>query len=216
NLRQQSAMWQAMLMAAKLPPSRQIVIDGFITGEDGVKMSKSRGNVISPVDIVKEYGTDALRYFVTRELHPFEDSPFTMERFKETYNANLANGLGNLVSRILKMTEQNHVTYNLKLITPDEKKKRQYQKAIEKYDLKTAMDVIWEKIQATDKKIQENQPFKLVKTEPEKAKKIIGELLSELSEIAELLSPFLPSTAEKILGLIKTGETPKTPLFPRK
>ena len=219
NLRQQSAMWQAMLMAAGLPPSRQIVIDGFITGEGGVKMSKSLGNAVSPAEIVNEYGADALRYFVTRELHPFEDSPFTRERFKEAYNANLANGLGNLVSRILKMAEANIRDVNILIHannTNGAKFPREFIEAIEKYDLKTAMDFIWEKIQAADKRIQATGPFKLVKTEPEKAKKIIGELLSGLSEIAKLLLPFLPETAEKILNLIETGKAPETPLFPRK
>ena len=167
------------------------------------------------MEIVNEYGADALRYFVCRELHPFEDSPFTIERFKETYNANLANGLGNLVSRVMKMAEQNRIIYNLQFTTYNEEKK-QYREVIEKYDLKAAMDFIWEKIQSADKKIQETQPFKLVKTEPEKAKKIIGELLSELSEIAGLLLPFMPETAEKILELIKIGKAPEVPLFPRK
>ncbi|HEY4496255.1 MAG TPA: methionine--tRNA ligase [Candidatus Paceibacterota bacterium] len=219
NLRQQSAMWQAMLMASGLPPSRQIVIDGFVTGEGGVKMSKSLGNTVSPAEIVNEYGADALRYFVTRELHPFEDSPFTRERFKEAYNANLANGLGNLVSRILKMAEANIRDVNILIHannTNGAKFPREFIEAIEKYDLKTAMDFIWEKIQAADKRIQATGPFKLVKTEPEKAKKIIGELLSGLSEIAKLLLPFLPETAEKILNLIETGKAPETPLFPRK
>ena len=78
------------------------------------------------------------------------------------------------------------------------------------------MDFVWEKIQTADKKIQETEPFKLVKTKPEKAKEIISELLSELSEIAKLLLPFLPETAEKILNLIKTGKAPDHPLFPRK
>jgi len=219
NLRQQSAMWQAMLMAAGLPPSRQIVIDGFITGEGGVKMSKSLGNVISPAEIVNEYGADALRYFVTRELHPFEDSPFTRERFKDTYNANLANGLGNLVSRILKMAEANIRDANILIHannTNGAKFPKEFMEAVEKYDLKAAMDFVWEKIQAADKKIQATEPFKLVKTKPEQAQKIIGELLSGLSEIAKLLLPFLPETADKILALIKTGKAPISPLFPRK
>lgn len=77
NLRQQSAMWQAMLMAVELPPTKNIVINGFVSGEGGVKMSKSLGNVINPYDVVNEYGTDALRYFVLREISSFEDSPFT-------------------------------------------------------------------------------------------------------------------------------------------
>jgi len=95
-------MWQAMLASAGLPQSHTIVIDGFINS-GGQKMSKSLGNVISPFDIVNEYGTDALRYYVARELSTFEDSDVTMEKFKESYNANLANGIGNLTSRIMKM-----------------------------------------------------------------------------------------------------------------
>ncbi|MFA6601333.1 MAG: methionine--tRNA ligase, partial [Candidatus Paceibacterota bacterium] len=115
NLRQQSAMWQAMLMAVKLPPSRQIIIDGFVTGEGGIKMSKSLGNTVDPLDIVKDYGTDALRYYVARELAPFEDSPFSVEKFKDAYNAHLANGLGNLVSRVMKMAETNTIKFDSKL-----------------------------------------------------------------------------------------------------
>ena len=105
NLRQQSAMWQAMLMACDLPPSKQIIIHGFITS-GGQKMSKSLGNVINPLDLVKEYGVDALRYYLLRHIHPFEDSDFTLEKFKEVYNAHLANGLGNLVSRVMKLSEK--------------------------------------------------------------------------------------------------------------
>src|SRR3989344_5609035 len=85
NTRFQGAMWQAMLMAANLPNSHQIVVNGFITGNEGVRMSKTLGNVIDPRDIVKEYGTDALRYFLLKEVSSFEDSPFTIERFKDLY-----------------------------------------------------------------------------------------------------------------------------------
>ncbi|MFC1721155.1 methionine--tRNA ligase, partial [Patescibacteria group bacterium] len=106
NLRQQSAMWQAMLMSVDLPTSKQVVIHGFVTS-DGKKMSKSVGNVINPFDIVNEYGTDALRYYIAREFSPFEDSDITMEKFNVAYNANLANGIGNLASRIMKMAEDN-------------------------------------------------------------------------------------------------------------
>ena len=106
NLRQQSAMWQAMLMSVGLPQSNTIVIDGFITNE-GQKMSKSLGNATNPKDLVAEYGIDALRYYVARELSTFEDSDVSLEKFKKAYNANLANGLGNLVSRVMKMAEGN-------------------------------------------------------------------------------------------------------------
>ena len=103
NTRFQSAMWQAMLMAAELPNSHQVVVNGFITADGGLKMSKTLGNVVDPRDIVNEYGTDALRYFLLAEVSSFEDSPFTIERFKDSYNSGLANGIGNLTNRIMKM-----------------------------------------------------------------------------------------------------------------
>ena len=102
----QSVMWQGMLLSAGMPMTDTVLYHGFITGENGIKMSKSLGNVINPNEIVTAYGTDALRYFLLREISPFEDSPFTMERFKEAYNAGLANGLGNLASRILTLSEK--------------------------------------------------------------------------------------------------------------
>jgi methionyl-tRNA synthetase len=106
NLRQQSAMWQAMLMSAGINNTKTIVINGFIQS-GGQKMSKSLGNVINPYDVVSVYGKDVLRLYVAKELSWSEDSDMTMERFKDAYNANLANGLGNLVSRVMKMAEGN-------------------------------------------------------------------------------------------------------------
>src|SRR3989344_5203119 len=103
QIRQQAAMWQAMLMAAGIAiPSKPILIHGFVLS-DGQKMSKSLGNVVDPIALVNEYGVDAVRYFIARHMHPFEDSDFTLDKFKEAYNANLANGLGNLVARIMKL-----------------------------------------------------------------------------------------------------------------
>ena len=90
NTRFQGAMWQAMLFAAGVPNSHQVIVNGFITGEGGIRMSKSLGNGVDPRDIVDEYGTDALRYFLLREVGSFEDSPFTVERFKDAYNSALA------------------------------------------------------------------------------------------------------------------------------
>ena len=207
NLRQQSAMWQAMLMAAGLPSSKHIIINGFITGEGGIKMSKSLGNTVDPLEIVKEYGTDALRYYVARELSPFEDSPFTKEKFKEAYNAGLANGIGNLTSRVLKMAVDNGVKAELKEAKPI---------AIEGFNIKAACDEIWRLIQEADKSIQDNQPFKAVKTDLEKGKKMIGELASQLYVIAQLLEPIMPSTAGKIQELLRDNKMPDAPLFVRK
>ncbi|MFM2357652.1 MAG: hypothetical protein RJA61_389 [Candidatus Parcubacteria bacterium] len=213
NLRQQSAMWQAMLLAVGIKPTDHIVIDGFVTGEGGIKMSKSLGNVINPYDIVKEYGTDALRYFVLRELNSFEDSPFTVELFKSAYNANLANGIGNLTSRIMKMAETNldkPPSISPLDLPPD------YISSIDNFDLQRVAHITWHYISELDRKIQETQPFKMVKTNPEEAKRIINDLVVGLYLIANMLVPLLPQTSEKIKEAIKANKMPETPLFLRK
>ncbi len=215
NLRQQSAMWQAMLMAAGLPNSKTIIINGFVTGAGGVKMSKSLGNVIDPIEIIEEYGTEALRYYLAREVSPFEDSPFTKEMFKDAYNANLANGLGNLVSRVMTMSQNNVIASEAKQtskINFDEK----FIEVMEKYNIQQATNRIWEKIAELDSKIQETQPFKLVKTDKEKAVEIIKELVMGIYEIAVYLGAIMPETSEKIKKLIKENKKPETPLFVRK
>lgn len=222
NLRQQAAMWQAMLMAVKLPPSKQIIIDGFVTGEGGLKMSKSLGNTVDPLDIVKEYGTDSLRLYVAKELSPFEDSPFTMEKFKEAYNAHLANGLGNLVSRTMKMAEANGVKYDptvaktLAMSVEASTLSQKYREGFEKYDLQQACNAIWELVSNTDKIVQERQPFKKIKTDRAGGEADIKELLARLNFIATMLLPILPETAAKITDLTENNKMPEAPLFLRK
>jgi len=212
NLRQQSAMWQAMLMAAGLQNSKTIVINGFVTGIGGLKMSKTIGNVVGPVDLIQKYGTDAMRYYVTRELSTFEDSPMSEESFKEAYNANLANGLGNLVSRIMKMAETN-------LAKPVEIAEKtipqEYLDLLEKFEIRNATDLIWKKIAELDGTIQREQPFKLVKTDKEKGIKIIEDLAKELYTIGEMLNPIMPETSKKIKVLVNANKSPEKPLFLR-
>ena len=216
NLRQQSAMWQAMLMAAGLPNSKQIIIHGFIES-DGQKMSKSLGNVINPFEIVEKYGVDSLRYWVAREANTFEDSDFTWDKFKESYNANLANGLGNLVSRIMKMAISN----DIKLSQENWKSIEQfdyvsYSEHLDKYEIKNSADIIWDFISSMDKKIQKEEPFKVIKVDVETGQKIIHDLLIELARVSKLLQPFMPETAEKILKVMKDPTLENIPrLFPR-
>jgi len=222
NLRQQSAMWQAMLMACGLPPSQKIIIDGFVTGEGGIKMSKSLGNTVDPLAIVKEYGTDALRYYVTRELSPFEDSPFTIDKFKEAYNAHLANGLGNLISRVLKMATTNDIKHDnslTKKILDSEEIVKLYQKQVEgfeSFDLQEAGSVVWELIGNTDLIVQEREPFKKIKTNKVEAESDIRELLSRLYIIGTMLLPIMPTTAQTIIKLVEDNKMPEQPLFARK
>ncbi len=212
QIRQQSAMWTAMLFSAGLEPSKQIVIHGFITS-GGQKMSKSLGNVINPFDIVKEYGADALRYYLARHIHPFEDSDFTMEKFKEIYNANLANGLGNVVSRVMKMAEDN-LKSGVAVPAPAPFPK-EYTEAIEAYAFNRAMDFIWSRVQKLDERITKEEPFKLIKKNPESGKKVIAELAAELYWIGRMLNPFMPETNAKIKAIVKENRMPEN-LFPRK
>jgi len=213
NTRFQGAMWQAMLLAADLPNSHQIVVDGFITGEGGVRMSKTLGNGVDPKEIVDEYGTDALRYFLLREISSFEDSPFTVERFKDAYNSGLANGLGNLVSRILTLSEK----YLPKCPEiPEKSDFTEYFNFFEKFDIKQATDYVWNKIGELDKFIQEKEPFKVVKVDEKKGKELISDMVVRLYEIARMLNPIMPETNVTLKKLIKENKKPEKPLFLRK
>ena len=209
----QSVMWQGMLMSAGIPTTDTIVYHGFITGEGGIKMSKSLGNVINPNDIVKEYGTDALRYFLLREISSFEDSPFTMERFKDAYNSGLANGLGNLVSRILTLSEK----YLEKCPEiPENSIPQEFFDLLETFDIKKATDYVWGKIGELDRFIQETEPFKVVKVDEKKGKELISKMVVDLYTIVRMLNPIIPETNILLKKLIRENKKPDQPLFPRK
>ncbi|MBU0611834.1 methionine--tRNA ligase [Patescibacteria group bacterium] len=214
NLRFQSAMWQAMLMAAGVSNSKQIIINGFITADGGVKMSKTLGNVVDPTEIVKEYGTDALRYFLLREVGSFEDSPFTMERFKDAYNSGLANGLGNLTSRIMTMA----VNYDVKLSKEelDIKYFSEKKEDLENFNIHKYINWIWECMGRLDEFIQKNEPFKKIKIDEEGAKKDVHYLLHHLYKATLAIEPMLPETSKKIQELIRENKKPEKPLFLRK
>jgi len=157
NLRQQSAMWQAMLMSAGLPSSKQILIHGFITS-DGQKMSKSLGNVVNPFELVKKYGTDAVRYYLLKEIPTTDDGDFTEKRFKELYSADLANGIGNLIQRVAKLCQNSGANF-------PKNKPRAYQKPghttrlIENYRFNEALAHIWTYIKSLDQKIDQSKPW---------------------------------------------------------
>lgn len=219
NLRQQSMMWQAMLLAAGLPTTDKIIINGFITS-GGQKMSKSLGNVISPNTIIDGYresagdlSKDVLRYSLLRHINSFEDSDVTLELIKENYNGNLANGIGNLVSRIMKMSQDNietPVEFSLNE-SPEE-----YKKHFENFEINKACDFLWQEMAEMDKYIQDNKPFKVVKDNKEEGIKMIRELVSRLYRVASLLEPIMPETSKIIKGLVKNNKSPERPLFLRK
>lgn len=211
QVRFQSIMWQGMLMSAGVKNTDKIFYHGFITS-GGQKMSKSLGNVVDPLEIVEKYGTDVLRYWCAKEANMYEDSDFTWEKFKESYNADLANGLGNLVSRIMKLA---NLYLAEPVVPPENTIPDEFKLLMENFELKKASEFVWGEIASLDRYIQETQPFSLVKTEKEKAVEIIKELALRLYTIARLLNPILPATSQTIKGLVKENKVPDKPLFPR-
>lgn len=207
NLRQQSAMWQAMLMAVELPLSKQVFIGDFIFS-NGQRMSKSLGNVVNPFDYVEKYGTDAVRYFLLAKIHPFEDSNFTREKFESAYQADLANGLGNLVSRIAAMAEsagQVPVKAELKI-------SKEIVDFLNEYRFDKAIGLVWKKIKEADTYINRERVWEL--ESGEKANALV-KLVSDIRQIAVDLQPFLPETSEKILARFSDKVSKGQSLFPR-
>lgn len=191
NLRQQTAMWQAMLMSAGLPTSKQVMVEGFITS-DGQKMSKSLGNVIDPLEYVAKYGTDAVRYFLTAELSVFEDSDMTQARFEEAYQASLANGIGNLCARVAAMAEKEGLSVPVEKLTI----RKEVVEKLAGYKFDEAMALIWDEIRRADTLINQRQVWKL---EGEEKVTILTELIKIVRQIGTDLTPFMPATAEKIM-----------------
>ncbi len=218
NLRQQSMMWQGMLLAANLPTSSHIIVNGFINS-GGQKMSKSLGNVISPFDIISifagvagDLSSDVLRYYLLRHMNSFEDSDMTMDSINEAYQANLSNGLGNLVSRIMTLAETHLEEFD---VLPNTLHQEQIQKAIDNFDIQKAMNHIWDRIGEIDQKIQITKPFVVVKEDLDAGKNIIKDLVGDLYGIAITLAPFMPKTSETIISLIRDNKKPEKPLFLR-
>ncbi len=209
NLRQQSAMWQAMLLSAGMKPSKKILIHGHITNA-GKKMSKSLGNVIGPDEVVEKFGIDGARYLLLAAAPFGEDIDISWERMTEKYHADLANGLGNVVSRVIKLSERmkNPFEYSTSREFP-----KIFLDHLQAYRLTEALEWIMDQTRMLDKKIAEEKPWELAKSDVEKFERVMTEYLETLAEIGFCLQSFLPETAEKITQAIV--ERKVEPLFRR-
>lgn len=210
-LRFHAALWPGMLLSARLPLPKTILVHGMILS-GGKKMSKTLGNVIDPEELLQEYGTDATRHFLARHISPFEDGDITPEGFKDAYNADLANGLGNLVARIMKLAEDNlEVGMRPEPIGfPQE-----YTEALERFEVNKAADAVWERIKLLDQQITDTAPFKVIKINPVEGKELISALTQELYLVGRMLNPFMPETSKKIKEAIVANKKPNN-LFARK
>lgn len=206
--------WPAFLLSAKLSLPKTIFVHGYFT-VNGQKMSKTLGNVIDPFELVKKYGADPLRYYFLREIPSVGDGDFSERRFKELYNADLANGLGNLVSRVAKLCGTNNIRVDV--TTP--KFKPKVKKLLEKFDFSTALFYIWRSeigwgLRWLDQDINNTKPWEIQDQKLLQTKLIF--YVITIRDIAFNLQPFLPETAQKIIDQFK-GPTIKSqpPLFPR-
>lgn len=224
NLRQQSAMWQAMLMSAKIAPSEQIFIHGYIS-VGGQKMSKSLGNVVNPNDLVQTYGTDAVRHYLLGALPSYNDGDFTTELFESWYMTQLANGIGNLTARTFTMIEKycegripEPGTTSIGNIAEFW---TSYNAAYGIYRFDEAIRQINGLVTACDEAIEQHKPWTMWKEgKQDETRAFLGSLIATLHEIAKALLPVTPTTAEKILAALgdgKPGTTITKPenLFPR-
>lgn len=207
-IRFHAVYWPAMLKSAGIPLPKTEFVHGYITVE-GQKISKTLGNVIDPFDLVGKFGQEAVRYYLLREIPAWGDGDFSLSRFKELYNGELANGLGNLVARVARLCA------DTKLNLPT-KKNYKFKKAIldelENFRFDRAFISLWGEIATLDKKINEEKPWEL---QGQTLKKTIAPIAQEIREIAFNLSPFLPKTAKTILDQFTGKVTAQDPLFPR-
>ncbi len=208
--------WPAMLLSAGLPLPKTIFAHGFFT-IDGQKISKSLGNVVDPLAIVKKYSNDTLRYYLLREITFGEDGDFSFDRLQKRYETDLANNLGNLLMRVITLcvkgrslsTPRRGVTMEL----PKRMNRmwRTYHKAMQNLAFHTALDSVWNLIAAANKRLTDEKPWENLASK--KSEKCVSEILVELFHVAYLVAPFMPETSEKMLKQIKTLKT--EPLFPR-
>jgi methionyl-tRNA synthetase len=240
-LRFHAGIWIGMLMSAELPIPKGVYVHGFITS-DGRKMGKSLGNVVDPLEYVDKYGVDAVRYYLLREIPTTDDGDFSHSRFVDLFNSELANSLGNLVNRVVMMTDR-YVDGKVPAVTDGgdvagfvDNILKQYHAAFEAYDIKKACELVVEMTNYANKYIDDMKPWAMAKEDGSAADlaAVLYNLLELVRFIAYLIHPIVPAGAEKIMGqlglevpdqmvleetwgLMKEGAAvnPSDPIFPR-
>lgn len=221
-LRFHAAIWPAMLLALELPLPKKLLVHGFIN-VGGAKMSKTVGNVVDPMEIIRDYGLDAFRYYFSRHIPTLDDGDFTWEKFEAAYNGELANELGNLVSRVSKM-----VTNYQSGVVGDgiqaEHDGTNYTACMKALEFNKALDDVWLTIRSLNQYLENVKPWMVAKQREtdQEAEAHLGEILAHsvgtLQQIAYLLEPFLPDASAAITATFKDGviHDQGGVLFPRK
>ena len=195
--------WPAMLLSVGIKTPDEEFIHGFFT-INGQKMSKTLGNFIDPNDLVKKFGAEVTRYLLLSQFPLSQDGDVKEEKFAEKYNSDLAQGIGNLVSRILALGEQYGKQIIIQCSNSDliAKSWNDYNKQMEEFRFNDALATIWSLVSYCDKYISDTKPWGKIDDEKE-FQKILGELIYILGNISLMLSPAMPKTSEKILRSLK-------------
>jgi len=210
-LRVHATIWPAMLLSLNLPLPETIFIHGYFK-INGQKMSKSLGNVIAPADLVKKYGVDAARYLIMSAAAFGHDGDISWEKFDEKYNADLANGLGNLVARVANLIEKNSLELKLKI--GGKELINEYDKEMQAFKFDEALKLLWRKLRRADEVLSEEKPWQV--TDKKQLKEILQPIAQDILNTADLLKPFLPTVGEKIVAQFSAKQIKKgEPLFPR-
>ncbi len=211
-LRVHATIWLALLLNLEIELPKSFFVHGHILS-GGRKMSKTLGNVIRVEDLLEKFGTDGTRYLLMSGGTFGEDLDLTMERMVEKYNADLANGLGNLVSRTIKLVGSNEFLKTKKIEIPKDLHGEPIKLFLNNFNLHGALECINDLVKAANKFIEENKPWELAKNNVEKFEEVMKKLVIDLYVISDLLIPFLPDTAEKIKTALETKKV--EPLFQR-
>lgn len=209
-LRFHAGIWIGMLLSAGLKVPRQIYVHGFITS-DGQKMSKSLGNVVDPFEYVAEFGADPVRYYILKEIPTTDDGDFSRDRFMATYSSDLGNNFGNLVYRVFSMNEKYFSGKVVKKVMDDPVALveavnslsgfiEMYHRAIDKFDLKAALEIVWILVNIGNEYVDRTKPWALAKVDQDELAAVMYRLLELVRIIGILLLPFLPGSAQKLLG----------------
>jgi methionyl-tRNA synthetase len=206
--------WPALLLSAGLPPPDEVVVHGFLT-ENGRKISKSLGGGIDPFQCIERFGADGVRYFLLRGVSPFADGDFSTDRLRDLYNADLANGLGNLVGRVTTLAERGG--YGRPCAGGIPAAPEGYEKALEGRAFDRALESLWVLVRQVNREIEQARPWTLLEQGKQaRLHRHLDRWLGELRRIACWLQPFLPAAGERVLGALDRGPVRALGgLFPR-
>ncbi len=204
-----AGIWIGMLLSAKVKLPKSILVHGFVTHE-GQKMSKSLGNVVDPVELVNRFGTDALRFYFLREIPNGRDGDYTEKLFIERYNSDLAHNLGNLANRVHNLVNKNQILdFEFKTGSEAYRQKvdetwKLYEESMDSHNVHEAVSHVWKLVDFANKNIDLEKPWSLIKTDPDKARSVLCNLLEVIRHISLMVEPFIPQSSGKLrlmLGL---------------